>query len=42
VLMVTRAGIGRNVVWAEPGVFATFGLSPRLGAAGLDGAPGAR
>jgi len=34
VLTVTRAGIGRNVVWAEPGVFATFGLGPRLGAAG--------
>jgi len=31
VLTVTRAGIGRNVVWAEPGVFATFGLAPRLG-----------
>src|SRR6266700_1704593 len=33
VFTVTRAGIGRNVVWAEPGVFATFGLAPRLGAA---------
>ena len=31
VLTVTSAGIGRNVVWAEPGVFATFGLAPRLG-----------
>jgi RNA polymerase sigma-70 factor (ECF subfamily) len=30
VLTITRAGIGRNVVWAEPGVFATFGLAPRL------------
>jgi RNA polymerase sigma-70 factor, ECF subfamily len=30
VLTVTRAGIGRNVVWAEPGVFATFGLAARL------------
>ena len=34
VLTITRAGIGRNVVWAEPGVFATFGLAPRLDAAG--------
>jgi RNA polymerase sigma-70 factor (ECF subfamily) len=42
VFTVTRAGIGRNVVWAEPGVFATFGLAPRLDAAGLDGAAGAR
>jgi RNA polymerase sigma-70 factor, ECF subfamily len=33
VLTVTRAGIARNVVWAEPGVFATFGLAPRLDAA---------
>jgi len=30
VLTITPAGIGRNVVWAEPGVFATFGLAPRL------------
>jgi RNA polymerase sigma-70 factor, ECF subfamily len=30
VLTITSAGIGRNVVWAEPGVFATFGLAPRL------------
>jgi RNA polymerase sigma-70 factor (ECF subfamily) len=30
VLTVTPAGVGRNVVWAEPGVFATFGLAPRL------------
>jgi RNA polymerase sigma-70 factor (ECF subfamily) len=42
VLTITRAGIGRNTVWAEPGVFATFGLAPRLDAAGLDGAAGAR
>ncbi len=33
VLTVTRAGIGRNTVWAEPGVFAAFGLPPRLDAA---------
>ena len=33
VLTVTRAGIGRNAVWAEPGVFATFDLASRLGAA---------
>jgi RNA polymerase sigma-70 factor (ECF subfamily) len=37
VLTVTPAGVGRNVVWAEPGVFATFGLAPRL-----DPAAGAR
>jgi RNA polymerase sigma-70 factor (ECF subfamily) len=42
VLTVTRAGIARNVVWAEPGVFATFGLAPRLDAAGRDWAAGAR
>jgi RNA polymerase sigma-70 factor (ECF subfamily) len=30
VLAVSRAGIGRITVWAEPGVFATFGLAPRL------------
>jgi len=42
VLTVTRAGIARNVVWAEPGVFATFGLAPRLGAAGQGRAAGAR
>jgi len=42
VLTVTRAGIARNVVWAEPGVFATFGLAPRLDAAGPDWAAGAR
>ena len=33
VLTVTGAGISRNVVFAEPGVFATFGLAPRLDAA---------
>jgi RNA polymerase sigma-70 factor, ECF subfamily len=33
VLTVTGAGISRNVVFAEPGVFATFGLAPRLEAA---------
>jgi RNA polymerase sigma-70 factor, ECF subfamily len=42
VLTVTRAGIARNVVWAEPGVFATFGLAPRLGAAGQGRAAGTR
>jgi len=42
VFTVTPAGIGRNVVWAEPGVFATFGLAPRLDAVGLDEAAGAR
>jgi RNA polymerase sigma-70 factor (ECF subfamily) len=43
VLTVTPAGIGRNVVWAEPGVFATFGLAARLGSAtGFGPAPGAR
>ena len=43
VLTITRAGIGRNVVWAEPGVFATFGLAPRLGpGARLDRGAGAR
>ncbi len=42
VLTVTRAGIARNVVWAEPGVFATFGLAARLDAAGPDRAAGAR
>jgi len=42
VLTVTRAGIARNVVWAEPGVFATFGLAPRLDAASPDWAAGAR
>jgi RNA polymerase sigma-70 factor (ECF subfamily) len=42
VLTVTRAGIGRNVVFADPGVFAMFGLAPRLDAAGLDRAAGAR
>ncbi len=31
VLTVTRAGIGRNTVWAEPATFATFALAPRLG-----------
>ena len=49
VLTITRAGIGCNTVWAEPGVFATFGLAPRLDgaprprpAASLDPAAGAR
>jgi len=43
VLTITRAGIGRNTVWAEPGVFATFGLAPRLAAAPRLGPPaGAR
>jgi RNA polymerase sigma-70 factor, ECF subfamily len=37
VLTVTRAGISRNVVWAEPGVFATFGLAPRLDLASRQG-----
>jgi len=37
VLTVTRAGISRNVVFADPGLFATFGLAPRL-----DPAAGAR
>jgi len=30
VLTVTRAGISRNVVFADPGLFATFRLAPRL------------
>jgi RNA polymerase sigma-70 factor (ECF subfamily) len=42
VLTVTGAGVSRNVVFADPGVFATFGLAPRLDAAGLDRAAGAR
>ena len=33
VFTVTRAGICRNTAWSEPGVFATFGLAPRLDAA---------
>jgi RNA polymerase sigma-70 factor, ECF subfamily len=40
VLTITRAGIGRNVVWAEPGVFATFGLAPRLDLAPPSPRPG--
>ncbi len=43
VLTVTSAGIGRNTVWAEPGVFAAFGLAPRLdGATRAGAAAGAR
>jgi RNA polymerase sigma-70 factor, ECF subfamily len=35
VFTVTRAGIGRNVVFADPGVFAMFGLAPRLSPAAV-------
>ena len=47
VLTITRAGISHNVVFVGPDMVATFGLAPRLDAAGLDaavrdGAAGAR
>jgi RNA polymerase sigma-70 factor, ECF subfamily len=35
VFTVTRAGISRNVAFNSPGVFATFGLAPRLDSSAL-------